>query len=278
MHRHATPLMLAAMLLSCTLPAWAAANSAATLEMNADGEIQVAIDGSVSDYRLHSQLPSTIAQLVDRDVRGWRFEPVLVDGTPVVAKTAMHLALKAEPADGRDNYRIRIVNVIFGAPRQHDHTRHPHYPELAVRAHLGAKVLLAIRLDENGKVTDVQPYQTSLDARANSQNEADHWRKLFEEASVTAARSWTYDLSETFNGRRIETNVIVPVVFSLSNVPGSAPQAGQWKAYVPGPLHPAPWMTDRTFADHDLSAFPDHQSIPLNSRFHLKNNVVGTTL
>jgi hypothetical protein len=255
----------------------AAAETATTLEMSADGEVQVAIDGSVSDYRLHSQLPPTIADLVDKDVRGWHFKPVLVDGTPVVAKTAMHLALKAEPAGDNDNYRIRIVNVIFGAPRQHDHTKHPHYPEQAVRAHLGARVLLAMRLDENGKVTDVQPYQTSLDARANSENEADHWRKLFEEASVAAARSWTYDLSETFNGKKIGTNVIVPVVFSLSNVSGSAAQPGQWKAYAPGPLHPAPWMTDRAFADHDLSALPDDQSIPLDSRFHLKNNVVGKT-
>ncbi len=254
------------------------AEPAPVLEMSADGEIQIAIDGSVSDYRLQSHLPLTIADLVDKDVRGWRFEPVLVDGMPVVAKAAMHLALKAEPAGERDNYRIRIVNIIFGAPRQHDHTKHPHYPDQAVRAHVGAKVLLAIRLDGNGKVTDVQPYQTSLDVRANSENEADRWRKLFEEASVTAARSWTFDLAETFNGKKIATNIIVPLVFSLSNVPGSAPQPGTWKAYAPGPLHPAPWMTERAFADQEPSALPDDQSIPLDSRFHLKNHVIGTTL
>jgi hypothetical protein len=256
-----------------------AAETATALEMSAEGEIQVATDGTVSDYRLQSKLPPVVADLVDRDVRGWRFEPVLVEGTPVVARTAMQLALKAEPAGDNDSYRIRIVNVIFGGPRQHDRIKQPHYPESAVRARLGAKVLLALRLDENGKVTDVQPYQTSLDARASSENEAEYWRKMFEEASVAAARSWTYDLSQTFNGKTIGTNVIVPVAFSLSNVSGSAPQPGQWKAYVPGPVHPAPWMTsDRAFAGRDLSALPDNQAIPLDSRFHLKSDVVGKTL
>jgi hypothetical protein len=259
-------------------PAVPVAETATALEMSADGEIQVATDGTVSDYRLRSELPPMVADLVDKDVRGWRFEPVVVEGTPVVAKTAMHLALKAEPAGEHDSYRIKIVNVIFGAPRHHDRIKQPHYPEQAVRAHVGAKVLLAMRLGENGRVTDVQTYQTSLDARASSENDAEHWRKMFEEASVTAAHSWTYDLSETFNGKTIETNVIVPVVFSLLNVPGSAPQPGQWKAYVPGPVHPAPWMTDRAFADRDLSTLPDGQSIPLDSRFHLKNDVIGKVL
>jgi hypothetical protein len=257
-------------------PSALAAETATALEMNADGEIQVATDGTVSDYRLHSELPPMVAELVDKDVRGWRFEPVLVEGKPVVAKTAMHLALKAEPAGDHDSYRIKIVNVIFGAPRQNDRIKQPHYPKQAVSAHLGAKVLLAMRLDENGRVTDVQPYQTSLDARANSENDAERWRKMFEEASVTAAHSWTYDLSETLNGKTIGTNVIVPVVFSLLN--GSAPQPGRWKAYVPGPVHPAPWMTDRALADRDLSSLPDGQSIPLDSRFHLKSDVVGKVL
>jgi hypothetical protein len=37
-------------------------------------------------------------------------------------------------------------------------------------------------------------------------------------------------------------------------------------------------MTDRAFADRDLSTLPDGQSIPLDSRFHLKNDVIGKVL
>ena len=68
--------------------AWAAQNST-VLEMSADGEIRIAPDGHVTDYKLKSTLSPTIAALVDRNVRSWRFEPIVVDGNPVAAKTAL---------------------------------------------------------------------------------------------------------------------------------------------------------------------------------------------
>jgi hypothetical protein len=87
-------------------PVVAQKTAAATLEMSADGEVQIAPDGTVSDYRLQSHLAPAVAELVDKDVRRWQFKPIVVDGTPVVAKTSMHLDLKAEPVDGKDTYRI----------------------------------------------------------------------------------------------------------------------------------------------------------------------------
>ena len=54
-----------------------------TYEMSADGEVQIAPDGHVSDYRLQSKLMPTVANLVDRNVHNWLFEPILVDGVPV---------------------------------------------------------------------------------------------------------------------------------------------------------------------------------------------------
>jgi hypothetical protein len=255
------------------------AETAATLEMSADGEVQIAADGSVSDYRLQSKLVPTVAELVDKDVRGWRFEPVVVDGVPVVAKTTMHLALKAEPVDDKGSYRIRIVNVRFGEPRRNGQMRPPRYPVEAIREHLGAKVLLAVRLDETGKVVDAQAYQTSLDMRWNSENDAERWRKLFEHASIAAARNWHYDLSETINGKTIGTSAIVPIIFSLNNVAGSQPQEGTWKAYQAGPLHPAPWMNTKMLADAgELSSLRDDESVSLDSAFRLKDDVVGKAL
>jgi hypothetical protein len=258
---------------------WAAASQAAPeLEMSADGEIQVARDGSVSDYRLESALPPAVAALVDRDVRRWLFEPVVVDGEAVVAKSAMHLALRAEPVDGTDQYRVRIANIYFGAPRHNDSTRPPRYPHAAVAAHLGARVLLAVRFDETGKVVDAAPYQTSLDARTRSEKEAEHWRKLFEQASVAAARQWRYDPSETINGKPIGARAIVPIVYSLRDL-GSAPQPGKWKAYVPGPVYDVPWLDSQHVADSQgLADLPDDVSLPVDSHLHLRGNVIGSLL
>jgi len=274
--RHA--LLAAACLISAMAPALAG-QSAPTLEMSADGEVQIGVDGHVTDYRLQSKLPDALARLIDHDVRGWRFEPVLVDGVPVVAKTAMHLDLKAEPA-ANDSYTMRIANVTFGEPRRsQDHERPPVYPAAAVSVRLGAKVLLYVRLDEHGKAVEVQPYQTSLDARASSENEAEHWRKLFEKASVTAAKSWQFDLSETVNGHPIGTTVIVPIVYNVVGGGRQKPGPGEWKPYLPGPVHPAPWMPSEQGTDNrDLSALKDGQALSLDSRFRLKDDVIGKTL
>jgi hypothetical protein len=259
-------------------PAVAQKTAATTLEMKAEGEVQIAPDGTVSDYRLQSKLAPAVAELVDKDVRRWQFQPIVVDGTPVVAKTSMHLDLKAEPVDDKDGYRIRVVNVRFGEPKRSPDMRPPHYPEAAVSAHLGAKVLLAVRLDETGNVTDALPVQTSLDGRASSENEAERWRKLFEQASVTAARSWRYDLGEKINGKTVGTSAIVPVVFYLTDL-ASAPRPGTWKQYLPGPMHTVPWMGDRQLAGNEsLSALGDGQALSLDSRFHLKDDVIGKTL
>jgi hypothetical protein len=271
------PALLSVLVLAMRLAT--AAEAASTLEMSADGEVQIATDGSVSDYRLHSELAPSVAGLIDKQVRSWHFEPVVIDGKAVLAKSAMHLSLKAEPTGDAGNYRVVIASVLFGGARQHDHIKQPLYPTSAVSAHLGAKVLLAIRLDENGKVLDVQPYQTSLDARPSSERDAERWRKMFDESSVRAARFWTFDLAESVNGKPIGTTVIVPVVYSLSNVPGSSPSEGRWKAYLPGPVHPAPWMTgDHALASADLSGLAEGQSMSLDSHIHLKDDVIGKAL
>src|SRR4051812_34017858 len=95
-------LRFTAAVLSMSIAAYALAASStenAMYEMSAVGEVQIAPDGSVSDYRLQSTLSPAIAKLVDGAVRSWHFDPIVVDGKAVVAKTALRLSLKAEPID-----------------------------------------------------------------------------------------------------------------------------------------------------------------------------------
>jgi hypothetical protein len=258
--------------------AWAAQNST-VLEMSADGEIRIAPDGHVTDYKLKSTLSPTIAALVDRNVRSWRFEPIVVDGNPVAAKTALHLGLKAEPTGSEDKYTIRIADVRFGEPQRNARIRPPRYPEEAVRAGLGARVLLYVHLDETGKVVEASPRQTNLNARPSSEVEAKHWRDLFEKASISAAKNWKYDLSETINGKPIGTTAIVPLVFSVKNGPIRNAGSGEWQAYLPGPVRPAPWLKPEQLAGNaDLSSLRDGQSLSLNSRFRLVSSVIGNAL
>jgi hypothetical protein len=270
---------LAATMMALVIAPAFAQKGAATLEMDADGEVQIAPDGHVSDYRLQSKLGPTLSALVDGDVRGWRFDPILIDGKPVVAKTAMHIRLKAQPRGEPDDYAVQILSVSFGGPQRSSGMRPPKYPEAAVRVGIGAKVLLSLRLDETGKVIEIQPYQTSLNRRAASEAEAEHWRREFEKVSVAAARTWHYDLSETVNGKPIGTSAMAPIVFSLNGIGMHAPTPGEWTAYLPGPVHPAPWVNSaRVASADDLASTPDGQALSMDSRFHLKDNVIGKAL
>jgi hypothetical protein len=214
-----------------------------------------------------------VANLVDRSVRNWLFDPIIVDGSPVVAKTSIRLLLRAEPVAGRDGYTIRVVNISFGGLTRKGGMKPPHYPTELVSAHVGAKVMLALRADETGKVLEAQAYQTSLDRNDISDVDAQHYRHLLEQASLQAAKNWHYDPSESIGGKSVGSTVMVPIAYSLGRA------EGKWKAYYPGPVHPAPWIHDGHLADNqELSSLEDGQSLSLDSRFHLKDNVIGKTL
>lgn len=267
-----------AVAVSLVAPAFAATPKNPVVEMSAVGEVQIAPDGSVSDYRLQSKLTPSIAELVDRGVRAWHFQPVLVDGKPVVAKTAMRLTLKGVPVDD-DNYRIEVANVIFGEPHVSSGVKPPKYPKSAVSARVGAKVLLYLKIDDDGRVVEAEPYQTNLDVRTQSEVEAQAFRKLFETACLSVAKDWHFDVTETINGKKLGGIAMVPFVFSLHGAAGHEVRDGQWKAYVPGPIHDVPLGREAKVANG--AAFADlgeGQAQSLNSRFKLRDDVIGKPL
>jgi hypothetical protein len=241
------------------------------IELTARGEIQIAPDGHVNDYQLKSELSPTVAALVDRTVRGWRFEPVLVDGKAVIAKTTMSIHLHGEPAAG-DSYSLRIASVNFGTLTR-SRLDPPEYPSDAVRVGLGARVVLSLLIDADGKVVQAIPLQTSLDMRARSEREAEAWRKQFERASVRAAERWRYHPSEFVNGKAMSKRyAIAPIVFNMRN--------HESIAYVPGPVHPAPWDKANTDSKDEgrFAQLSDGEAASTNTNFRLKDDVVGKTL
>lgn len=265
--------ILPSMLLATFVPLLVqAATPAAVLEMDVDGEVQIATDGHVSDYRLTTKLEPAVADLVERSTRGWKFEPVLIDGKPVLAKTHVHLRLRAEPAGDHDNVRLRVVQVSFGAPK-FVKFRPPHYPQEAVDYHLGGRVLLTLKIDERGDVVDVLPYQTSLDHRANSEQQAEHFRGVLERASVAAARNWHFDMTEQVNGKAVGMVAMVPIMFTVSD--GGKPLPNAWRAFAPGPIHVAPWASQQAV---DADTLKEGSALALQSQFHLQEPVDGKLL
>lgn len=247
-----------------------------TYELEATGDIEINPDGAVRSYTLKSDLKPAIAAIVDKSVRGWKFEPIAFEGKPAIGLTSMRLALIATPVDG-GQYALKVANVWFGQPALAQKMIPPEYPVDALYAHLGAKVVLVLKLDQQGNVVDVFPEQTSLTATGNPRV-VEKWRHVFERVSIATAKKWKFNMTEKVNGEAIESSVRIPIAYQLSG--GSSPKTdNRWQGFVPGPIHAIPWVSPDSFVvEEPRDTLKDGEAQPLTSRFRLKQEVVGTTL
>lgn len=237
-------------------------------DLVAIGMLEVGPDGAVHDYTLETELDPNVAALVDRTVRGWRFEPVLVNGQPVIAVTRMRLELEALPRG--DEYALRVADVSLGSPNPAD-LPPPPYPRSALDAHVGAKVTMLLQVDADGRVRDVHIEQVSLSERMGKRDEL--FRQRFADASREAALGWTYDMGELIDGEPVAARFRVPVEFGMR-------RANDWserQAYVPGPYHPSPWA-DPDKAEASIGMLAKGEVQPLDSRVKLSHDVIGTML
>ena len=255
------------LLMLITVRVAAGTESASEFATEVTGRIEIAADGSVSSYKLDDKLNAVIKQAVDKNIQGWRFEPVTVDGHPVIAATTLRLHLKAIPV-GRDDYRLQVANVWFGEPLRAHSMEAPAYPADAERQSVQGRVVLVLRLDESGNVTDVHPEQTSLNVSQGGKR-GQRWRKLFETTSIEAAKNWKFTMTELVNGEPVGGSVRIPVDYLF--------QGSTWAQYIPGPVVPAPWAEDTPLAQA-VANHQGNQTQPLDSRFRLKNEIIGTTL
>lgn len=241
--------------------------------LSADGDIYIAPDGTVIDYKLDSKdLAPEVAKLVDARIRRWRFEPIRLDGKPVIAKTRMTVELDAIPV--ADGYQLRVAGVGFGNPRRThpENMKPPRYPLPARRAGVEAQVLLLLSVDAQGKVAKVEIQSTSLSGKG-PQQVMTQWADMFEDSAGDAARHWHFEMTEQVGGQPLAlTRVRVPVTYRMEDHRG-------WHALVPvvRPGHYAKIAVDERIAA--AAAGPgDQEPRSLDSRFKLRDKVVGTTL
>lgn len=247
----------------------------AEYRLDIDGDIEIGPQGEVLNYRLHSELKPAVAKLVEQSVRRWRFEPVLVEGRPVIAKTGLHLEVLATPTPDTSGYRLQVEQVWFGNAQTIERGRSPRYPEEALYARLGADVLLAVQVDDAGRVVQVHPYQTSLTAQT-TERDAARWRKVFELASKKAVRGWRFELSEIIGGEPSGNTFFVPIRYIIER----SSARSLWRGVVPGPVNPIPWVADSSqsaIAD-SASRLEDGQGLALSSRIKLKSKIIGSLL
>lgn len=249
------------------VPAAHAGESEPGLELQAVGMIDVGPDGSVRDYTLETRLEPEVAALVDRTVRGWRFEPVLEDGRPVIASTRMRLELEALPRD--DGYALRVADVAFGEPEAGPNPPPPYPRGLRV----DARVSLLMQVAADGRVRDVHVEQVSLGERMGKRSSV--VREAFARVTRETARSWSFDTGEIVDGEPVPMQLRVSVDFERRRV-------GGWNTrptFHPGPVHPAPWAKPAApeGGDRPVLAGGDLQRLGA-PRVRLRDEVVGSLL
>ncbi|MCI4568107.1 energy transducer TonB [Lysobacter sp. CFH 32150] len=247
----------------------ASAEDRKPLELDVSGELIIDKQGAVLDYKINAPLEPPVKQLVDTAVRKWRFEPVLRGGVPVNAKSLMYLSLTAMPVDA--GYQLKVDRVRFGGTRiLATHPILPRYPLEAVRARVNAEVIVALRIDGDGKVVDAVAVRSRLLNAKGPEKLQAALRKRFEQASVIATKSWTYQAAEA--GDVPETTVLLPVSYCVGE--GCQTRTGEWRvADATNPAHPVPWLpADKQQFDTD--GLRDGQMIAVDNAIKLQAPVV----
>ena len=251
-------------------PVWASDAVDPPRELLASVDVHIGIDGSVIDARVDSDLEHDTSVAVQKLVSSWQFVPVQVDGHAVDAKTRVLITFQPA-APGPAPLGWKIVDVSLGEPALARRALlMPDYPWSAWKAHLGAQVVLVLKLNAKGKVAAAHAEQINLTSPGDDRL-AGQWRDIFRVPSIRAAKSWKFLPAEGLDGEPVETSVRMAVTFVY--------YGDRAHRYYPGPITPAPWLDPAATTSSEQRPIPgDGKVIPLESRFRLRKDVVGQVI
>ncbi|WP_156170544.1 protein tonB [Luteimonas sp. FCS-9] len=275
--------VLLALLALCVPPAFAQTARQMRSEVEASmlvtGTVDIERDGRVSAHAIDQEdkLPPQVVSLVRRFVPEMRFEPLLVDGAPALARAKMSLRLVATPA-GEGQMTIAIRSAHFGDETSTNDPgrvrstklRPPRYPSNV--AAIGGKgtVYLLVQVAPDGSVRDAVAEQVNLTALGSARQMASI-REALTNASLGVAKGWRFeppaDGTVPDSGYWI---VRVPIDFSF----GERERYGQWTGYHPGPRSKPAWAQPDppSFSPDTLMAGGVH---PAQTRFRLLTPLEG---
>ena len=257
----------------------------AQASMLVTGSIDVAPDGSVQSYAIdHAEkLPPVVVELLGKNVPTWKFEPVCVDGKPVLATARMNLRIVARRSDDH-HFSAGIVGAQFGQDHEaatdnvsYKTREQPHYPSMAVESRVSGTVYLLLRVGRQGQVEEAATEQVDLGVYANDAD-MERFRNTLAKAALKATAQWTFNVPTT--GKHVADDywvARVPVNFSLSADRKADPhdQYGQWQSYVPGPRQLVPWIEKSRLMAGDADATPAGSISQLDQSLHLTTPLGG---
>lgn len=215
-------LLLAAM---CAMPVLAQTPSAVPTLFNLDFKADLQLDGTLTNIQPDATLAPALQAMVRKRVEEWQYELATWQGKPVLGATSQRIVVEAVPVSS-GGYVMRIKQVTpatisISPAEMTDDFRMvpPEYPGVVRRRNVVGTLVYAMSIDAQGKAQAVElifPEQP------------DRWFKMLDESSRAAIAKWTMPPSRV-NGVPVDCRVLIPMQFTLSNVP--MPSATNTKAY-----------------------------------------------
>jgi hypothetical protein len=245
--------------LTAAFPASAARPPAPVLEepvlvTQVESHIEIGPDGRLVGYEPMTVLKEPLAGRVRAMAQTFRFEPVLVDGRPVIARTGMRLTLAARELDaGRVQIAVDKVTFPQGATREPTQTDSgitittrtkgaPSYPGSAVALGVSGRVMVAVRLDTDGRVVDAVARQSALYAVKGRPQRLEALAAAFEDSAIRAIRKWRFDvrIPDGVTPEASDLTGLVPVEYTVDDFP--LPRPGVWRHEIRSVARPLPWL------------------------------------
>lgn len=225
------------------------------------GEIETDAQGEVSSVTVEKpeKFPPGLVDYVTQQASRWKFEPVLVDGKPMRARSAMSLLVVATKLPDKQ-VSIGIRNASFGRqmPRQGEYVspldmKAPVYPRGLAAKGVSGTVYVLLKIGRDGSVQDAAVEKVNLRVLAK-EHVMESWRAALSESALETLRTWRFAIPAS--GRHADDQawlVWAPVDFGLYNDNGKRVDAngnlttdsyGKWKTYVRGPSQPIRWLLE----------------------------------
>ncbi|MBK8285351.1 MAG: hypothetical protein IPK97_10995 [Ahniella sp.] len=226
------------MLILSTSMVWAADHE--ILRANGSGHLVIDPNGAVSELQFDQSFGKEIDPILRDRVQAWRFEPITKEGKPVNAKAHFQLTLQADFGD-KSTGELRIVRADFVDPPVEGKVESrtvvvpPRYPVEALKARLGAELIVLVKIDETGKVVELSGQNSWLNGRKGSLSATrqDAAMKAFIEATDKAVSQWQFP-ELAAQGKHFAE---VPVLFTIG-------RPTVWRQSYPVQFAKEPWTAE----------------------------------
>lgn len=221
-----------------------------------DSMIEVGPDGRILRYEPITELKEPLATRVRTLADSLRFEPVLEDGRPVIARTRMRMHLVAEPmGDGQLKVHMEHVGFPDGEEDARGASLAPDsyvrgvakrmpitYPAAALRAGVSGRVLVALRLEPDGSVADAVVRESALFSVKGRERVLGPALAVLERGATEAIRRWRFDVRvpEGAYPKPADLTGLINVEYLVDDHP--KPRPGLWLHETRSRERPLPWL------------------------------------